>query len=196
MRLAHKLAALVGVIALTQMATAAPMYGDETQGVNPSVGEDDVSFHIWKGINNYKPGGRDGWVAYTLGWATVVAGQEQPVGSEGKNPFSLTIPTDCVDAVVLLHWGGGSHDTGNPNQEDEPEGLRTAVLYTGLTGGQKYEFSFEYTQIKNNGEQTHSPGISGAWIYCPPSDRVPDGGATVALLGLGLIGLGLVQRRR
>lgn len=190
MRLATKLAALLGVMALTQMATAGKMEPKIQPFGNHDDKEDKFgNEQAWYVHNGGEVPTPDGDLEY---WKEVDKTQlkpengyhEQEVGSEGPNPYMLTIPSDCPEVSVLLHWGGG-------------DDVRTAVTYVGLLGGETYEFYFTYDQEKKNQDpQTHSPGISGAWIYCPPSDRVPDGGATVALLGLGLIGVGLVQRRR
>ncbi len=188
MRLSHKLAALLGVIALTQMAAAGKME-PKVQPFGNHDDEDDKFGNEAAWYVDEQGGETSGTPTY---WKEVVKPdlnadngfQEQEVGSEGPNPFTLTIPRDCPEVAVWLKWGGG-------------DDVKSFVIFTGLTGGETYEFHFSYEQEKKNQDpQVHYPGISGAWIYCPPSNEVPDGGATVALLGLGLIGLGLVQRRR
>lgn len=42
--------------------------------------------------------------------------------------------------------------------------------------------------------QSATAGISGVWIFGARDVQVPDGGLTVALLGMGLTGLGMARR--
>jgi hypothetical protein len=96
---------------------------------------------------------------------------EYPSFGKGKDILSITLPVDDYDYLVL-HWGHGGWQ----------------AFYLGSASpGSEETFTFD------------APGKYGlsSYAYYNPTTPigVPDGGATVGLLGLGLCAIWIVQRK-
>lgn len=87
---------------------------------------------------------------------------------------SITLPLGGYD-YIILSWGGSRLPVGNGNAE-----------YLYYIGGSIGDYTF-------NRPEGARGGLSHYNVYGARS--VPDSGATVGLLGLGLIGFALLRRR-
>jgi hypothetical protein len=93
---------------------------------------------------------------------------------ESAGRFNLATSNTTLD----LGTGGFTYIVAKFGQDSE------AFYLGGLTG--------EITLNNLTGNQN---GLSGYTLFNPGTTRVPDGGATVALLGAGLLGLGMMRRK-
>jgi hypothetical protein len=96
----------------------------------------------------------------------------------------LDAGTGAVDVTgflyAVLHYGKGSGGTG--------QGGGIVALYL---NGQTGSFSFPGSGAGPNGKG----GLSSVRLYKGETTDVPDGGATAALLGLGVLGLTMFRRK-
>ena len=101
---------------------------------------------------------------------------------EGSDDKSVvwTAPSGDVDFYVLTKWGQGQAD------------FDTALHF--VTAGN----TLNYDPKWGGSKQPDAPnGLSHIWIWhTEPGTNVPDGGATAALLGLGILGLAAVRRKQ
>jgi hypothetical protein len=97
-----------------------------------------------------------------------------PTSFPASTTTSITLPLGGFQ-YIILSWGGSTLPDDN--------GTADYLYYIGGTSG-----NFTFTQPDGaNG------GLSGISVF--GTRTVPDGGATVALLGLGLVGLVAFRRR-
>ncbi len=94
-------------------------------------------------------------------------------GSGGKI-LSWTAPTDCDFYYIMTKWGQGQADWDH-------------ALHYVLAG--------ESIIMYNPGGSSDPNGLSHVSIWCGEGVHTPDGGASLALLGMGLIGLGALKRK-
>lgn len=97
-------------------------------------------------------------------------------GDDSKS-WNFVMPDDCEAVYILLKWGGG---------QNNPVSHQVWYLNENTTFT-----SPEY--IKSNGKIGQG-GLSHYDIFCLPKN-VPDAGATLALLGLGMLGVGTLRNR-
>lgn len=102
-------------------------------------------------------------------------------GFGGGSSGGFTI-TGLTDFLLLLKFGGGGGRGGDA--ANEPDWFLLSV--TGATSPVTGSWSWELG---------NATGLSHASLYGEPSRDVPEPG-TLALLGLGLMGLGLARRRK
>jgi hypothetical protein len=91
-----------------------------------------------------------------------------------------------VNFYVITKWG---QPQGGPNQADFDTALHFVTAGNTLDynpGGDDAPFGLSYIAIFHTDDDVFGGGPGGG--------RVPDGGATAALLGLGVLGLGVARR--
>lgn len=98
---------------------------------------------------------------------------------------TLRYNMDATDSVTFLlnydlNAGSGSGDL---------------FVYVPVFGAPS-DFLYLYTQFGNFGETYQSNDGFEEWATTKSQGRVPDGGSTAALLGIGLVALGLIRRKR
>jgi hypothetical protein len=108
-------------------------------------------------------------------------------GPDGWN-FGLGVDSKTLDLTgytyIVVSWGGS-------NIPDD-KGTADYLYYINGSGS----WTFHNANASGDGAAAlASGGLSGIRVYGGTS-RVPDGGATVVLLGLGLVGMGFIARRR
>ena len=98
------------------------------------------------------------------------------IPSFGSGIGSIVLPETYL--YIVLHWGGG-------NAND-------VAYYTGNDSSAS-SFNFVNTLFLNDNGQPL--GLSSVTVYGERTTRVPDGGSTMSLLGLGLAGISLLRRK-
>jgi len=93
-------------------------------------------------------------------------------GSDNKI-LSWTAPTECDFYYIMTKWGKGQASWEH-------------ALWFVPAGD---------TVTYNPGGSGAPNGLSHVSIWCGDTQHVPDGGATIALLGMGVLGLGALRRK-
>lgn len=99
------------------------------------------------------------------------------IPSFAANVTSITLP-ESYDYIVL-HWGGGNANDVAYYTGNDPAGST---------------FNFVNNLFFNTGSG-NALGLSSITVYDARSTSVPDGGASIGLLGAGLLGIGLIRRK-
>ena len=115
-------------------------------------------------------------------------------GQRSKNVFIPT-PTSATDVDAVLVGqasGSGNFTAAVPAgytyyvvQWDGPQGGAMAYDITGIAAGTLLELPIN----------AYGHGQTGGSFLKGTSTNIPDGGATIALLGVGLLGLGAMRRK-
>jgi hypothetical protein len=135
-------------------------------------------------------------------WSTN-GGPAQTVTDTSPWDFTINIPNYLVvtgassEQNVYVDWnvGGGMLDLVNFFQYDDAQNGSTVTIY----GCAPANPDRTYPIVANGGTYTfgfpdnYTASLTDA--VCDPTPSAPDGGTTVGLLGLGLIGLALLRKR-
>jgi hypothetical protein len=100
------------------------------------------------------------------------------VDSFPNGTISITLSGLGAYNYIFMHWGGPNADSSYNNPQ---------LYYLGGTT------NWTFNAPTNNG-QTY--GLSFYSLYSPTTTNVPDGSTTALMLGLGLLGLGALARRK
>jgi hypothetical protein len=103
-------------------------------------------------------------------------------GSPGLGS-NISISGSPTTKTINLPAGHGDYLIGG---WDGPQGVHAVYYIAGLSGT---------IDLVNDVPGFTAKGLSNIWYSDAGDRRVPDGGATVALLGLGIAGLGALRRK-
>jgi hypothetical protein len=116
--------------------------------------------------------------------------------SGAADPFYTTTfsNADLADADARITWDGPSTIAGSPIYALIKDGNLGWYFYdiSGWNGTDNIEFSGYYGG--NQGRISHVSLYGGTLREGPPVGNVPEGGMTLTLLGLGLVGMGVIRR--
>lgn len=173
-------------VAIAMVANANPIqvaYGPvNTQPTNN--GQTTITNWATDSINTFNTAQYAGWPLPSLGDYAFGVGQgaANPIGSSfGSTTYSITLDLTGYNYIVLS-WGGSKipGDTGTADY----------LYYIGDTT----TWTFYNKRVASDGALAKG-GLSGIRVY-GGGTSVPEGGMTAALLGLGLVAVSLISRRR
>ena len=120
------------------------------------------------------------------GWLTLNLTDGEWGGKEAAGTWEINHPTfwsEYENAAISMH-------VGDATGADEPDHFVWLLAAGALSGDWRYDGS----SLRRGG------GLSNMKLYSsgspPTTTRVPDGGLTAALLGLGIAGMAMLKRRR
>jgi hypothetical protein len=146
----------------------------------PSYGDENVGIEVNKAILTYN-------AVFNTDLPTSGVGSTPDFKADnsvfGSNLLSIDLTLGNYN-YIFLHWGGPDIDASYKNPE---------LYYIGSDTG-TYTFVAPWNTAPDPDTQY---GLSFYSFYSeiPPTSNVPDGGATVSLLGLGVIGMTFIGRR-
>ena len=146
----------------------------------PSYGDENVGIQVNNAINVYNAVFLASLPDYGVGSTPDFKADNSVFGT---NLLSIDLTLGSYN-YVFLHWGGPDIDESYKNPE---------LYYIGSDTG-TYTFVAPWNTAPDPDKQY---GLSFYSFYSevPPTSNVPDGGSTVALLGLGMIGMTVIGRR-
>jgi hypothetical protein len=165
-------------------STSHDVLGEFVPGVTGSGGAASREADVVNALRGLAPGGTG---SFNIG----STGPE--IANRSLNTFSpLPVATDVDALLVGKASGSGNFDVSVPAgytylviQWDGPQGGLMAYDIADLAVGTVLTFPIV----------AYGHGQTGGSFLKSTSTSVPDGGATVALLGLGMLGLGAVRRK-
>ena len=112
-------------------------------------------------------------------------------------PCTLAASEDC-DRInsTLSTVGKADAVAAGAVKEDPTDGTVSVTGFQWLLAKYGGESLVWYVGDLSGNQSVPTAGLSHLSLYNPGTTQVPDGGATLGLLGLGLLGLGYVRRRR
>lgn len=177
--------ALAGALLLAQPAQALPL--NISNGHDNNYGLGSLATWAQNSIGSFNSHGHGGSWLPNLGnfsFQIPSSGGNTPSGwstSSGHHgTMSLTLPTACD--YIVIKWGGSN-----------AHGATDCLYYIGGACG---TFTFD----RPTG--THG-GLPDIFVYgcnpspspCDPPPSVPDGGTTMTLLGVGMVGVAMLRRK-
>ncbi len=171
----------VALLAMSAPAAAAPVYCAAVSATRNYTGVDDsqVSACLGAGVGNIgQGGGNDPWLAANAGWTNVSAGAGLAFGQTngtGTWSFDSSMWDSYANLAIGFKFG-----TGN-----RPDEWFVYSLQDLVSSG-----NWQFFNMGGRGG-----GLSHLVLYANGERTVPEPG-TLALLGLGLAGMGFATRRR
>jgi hypothetical protein len=177
MKLSKLLTGALAALALAASALATPILVGETESDNSGANNENVIMYHLIGVYNAGPSadlpllfGSGATPSLLAGWFEYT---KVEVGGD-QQELVWTAPGTYAEYYILTKWGQGG------------AAFDTALHY--LLAGQ--------TLTYNPGGAGAPNGLSHYRLFGRGSTSVPDGASTAALLGLGLVGLSFIARRR
>ncbi|MEO6004941.1 MAG: VPDSG-CTERM sorting domain-containing protein [Opitutus sp.] len=179
-----KLAALVGLsVLLLSSASAVTLVLTGNTGMGGAAGG------LVGSIDPGSPADLDSEVVYVNNLLNLPAGAFTTIPTDGKNHDYSTTAWNfngTVSGAGALNYPDNPPTTG-------PSGFTYVLAKLGNTsfvwfvGGEAFDLSSNFGP---------GNGLSHWVAFTPTTTKVPDGGATVVLLGLGLVGMSFIARRK